>query len=169
MLKLVFSISLIFTVGWFLAIEGVGLIATLSIIGMPLLMPPRMPPELLVVVIILPFLRANGSLFSEPFLLAAEKPEPNSTPLTAGIAKRALASSPSSVSNIGSPRPAGRLRAIPSIMPPRLSPSFLASSMALAISSAASGSAQFNGFLPVFSLISSNFSGLAVIPPIWIV
>ena len=147
------------TVSWPLAMEAVGLIATLTTTGMPLLMPPSMPPALLVAVTILPSLMVYRSLFSDPLFLAAEKPAPNSTPLTAGIASRALAKSPSKLSKTGSPRPAGTLRATLSIIPPRLSFSSLVFSINRAIFSAASWSAHQSGFFRALSLISVSSFG----------
>jgi len=45
---------------------AVGLMATLTTTGMPLVMPPVRPPSLFVTVRTLPFSRQKGSLFSEP-------------------------------------------------------------------------------------------------------
>jgi len=74
--------------------------------------PGSIPPALLVAVTTFPFSILKGSLFSEPFFLADEKPSPNSTPLTAGIENIAFARSPSNVSKAGSPSPAGTFNAI---------------------------------------------------------
>lgn len=49
-------------------------------------MPPKIPPQLFVSVTMCPFCTRNGSLFSLPRSRAAQKPAPNSTPLTAGMA-----------------------------------------------------------------------------------
>ena len=59
--KLTFSIFLMLTVSWLLAMEEVGLTTTLIIIGIPLLIPPSMPPALLVTVIILPSFYGIGT------------------------------------------------------------------------------------------------------------
>ena len=67
------------------AMDGVGFIAALKTMGMPVVMPPRIPPALFVSDVTLPFKAVNGSLFLLPRDLAAAKPEPNSRPLTAGI------------------------------------------------------------------------------------
>jgi len=66
---------------------------------------------------------------------AAAKPAPNSTPFTAGTANSAFDKSASNESNSGSPTPTGTPSARHSIVPPRLSPSFLASTMASCICS----------------------------------
>ena len=63
----------------------VGLTATLKTNSLPLLIPPLIPPELLVLVV--PFALIIISLLSEPFIFADSKPEPNSIPLIAGIEK----------------------------------------------------------------------------------
>ena len=164
--KSAFSSVFMLTVLWFRAIEAIGLTATRKTTGMPLLIPPSMPPALLVSVDIRPSVTIKGSLFSEPLLAAAENPAPNSTPLTAGIASMALASAPSRESKTGSPRPTGTLRAIPSITPPRLSPSALACSISLSISDDAAGSAQPRGLPATFPFSLSKSTGAAFTPPI---
>ena len=121
---------------------------------------------MLVTVTTLSLTMVNGSLLADPLFSATEKPEPNSTPLTAGMARRALANSPSTVSNTGSPKPTGTLRAMPSIIPPTLSPSALTFSITSAIASAAFRSAHLTGFWLTFLLISANPCGSAFIPPI---
>ena len=53
--KVVSSIVTILTAFCSLNIEAVGFIATLNIIGIPLVIPPKIPPLLLVFVLIFPF------------------------------------------------------------------------------------------------------------------
>jgi uncharacterized membrane protein YagU involved in acid resistance len=54
------------------AIDGVGLIPTCITIGMPVVMPPRMPPAWFVsVTIVPPSEMVNASLCSEPRIFAA--------------------------------------------------------------------------------------------------
>ena len=57
------SIVLKSTVSCSAAIDGVGLIAALNTMGIPVVIPPSMPPQLFVFVMILPFSTAKGSLF----------------------------------------------------------------------------------------------------------
>ena len=96
-------------------------------------MPPRMPPQRFVSVMIFPFSTEKASLFSLPRSFAAPKPAPNSMPLTAGIPKIAAAMRFSMPPNIGSPRPAGAPNTAHSITPPTLSPSSRACAMAARI------------------------------------
>ena len=68
-----------------LRIVAVGLKATRSTIGSPLLIPPWIPPELLVAVCRLPSLVGrNASLCWLPSRVVPAKPEPISNPLVAG-------------------------------------------------------------------------------------
>src|SRR5437899_778644 len=106
-----------------LAMEDGGLKATLRRSGMPVDIPPRTPPELLVRVVILPSLISYSSLFSDPLSLEDWKPAPNSTPLAAGIPNSIFASSESRASKSGSPTPTGRFSAVHSTTPPTLSSS----------------------------------------------
>ena len=71
-----------------LAMEGVGLKAARKRSGIPLEMPPWIPPAALRLVRIFPPSLTKGSLLSLPRMRAAENPAPNSTPFTAGMAKR---------------------------------------------------------------------------------
>ncbi len=86
-------------------------------------------------------------MFFEPIDSEPAKPEPNSTPLTAGIEKRALAISDSKELKIGSPKPTGRLVVIDSITPPKESPFFLASRIAFFINLADLSSGHLTSFL----------------------
>ena len=70
------------------------------------------------------------------------KPEPISNALDAGRLNIALARSASSLSNTGSPQPAGTPRAMPSTMPPTVSPARRIFSMSRIIFSAAVWSGQ---------------------------
>src|SRR5437667_12466621 len=83
--RLVSSIRETSTVFCALAMDDGGLKATRRSNGIPVDIPPRTPPELLVRVAILPSLISYWSLFSDPLDLDDWKPAPNSTPLTAGI------------------------------------------------------------------------------------
>ena len=87
--------------------DDAGLNATLNVIGIPFEIPPKIPPELLVLVKTFPFFITYASLFSEPNFSEPENPEPNSIPLTAGIEKIALLISDSNDPKIGSPNPTG--------------------------------------------------------------
>ncbi len=123
-------------------IEGIGLTATRITISSPLDMPARIPPALFVE-------KPRGvmeSLFSEPFMAAALKPEPISTPLTAPMLIRAFARSASSLSNTGSPKPCGIPFARISTTPPIESPSFFTLTTRFSMFSAAAISGQQNMF-----------------------
>jgi len=84
-LNFVFFLVLRSTVSWILPIDEAGLKATRITIGIPFDMPPKIPPALFVLVIPLPLRNVYESLFCEPCFSDPENPEPNSTPLTAGI------------------------------------------------------------------------------------
>ena len=107
---------------------------------MPLLMPPLIPPLWFVRVRTVSPSMKKASFAALPRSSDRPKPAPNSTPLTAGIENSPWASSPSSVSNQGSPTPAGRPRTAVSSTPPTLSPSPAAASMAVRMASPAAGS-----------------------------
>ena len=63
--------------------EDAGLKPILITIGIPLVRPPKIPPELFVLVAILWSSDITySSLFSEPFSFVPEKPEPNSIAFT---------------------------------------------------------------------------------------
>src|SRR5699024_12725044 len=64
------------------------LFLSLNMTGIPLVMPPFIPPLLFETVMILPSSTVIGSLASEPLMSARSNPAPNSTPLTAGTEKR---------------------------------------------------------------------------------
>ena len=117
-----FSPSLV-TVCWLVMIVAVGLKAMRKKMSSPFEMPPWMPPERLLAVRTRPFSMTKGSLCSRPVSWVPAKPEPISKPLVAGIESMALARSASSLSKIGSPRPAGQLRMTHSITPPTELPS----------------------------------------------
>ena len=79
-----------FTVSCSFPIAGAGLTAALKTTGIPLAIPPRMPPWLFEDVLTLPSSsNTKVSLFSEPERVAPVKPLPNSTPLIPGMAKTA--------------------------------------------------------------------------------
>ena len=94
----------------------VGLIAMRNTSSLPLVMPPTTPPAWLVRV--RPTASSIGSLWSTPNILAASKPVPNSTPLTAGMAKTAWLIRLSTEFQNGSPSPTGRPVTRHSTMPP---------------------------------------------------
>lgn len=95
--------------------------------GMPLLMPPCVPPEKLELVRTLPFSVIKGSLCAEPRILLPSKPDPMSKPLQALMESMAFARSASRRSNTGAPSPAGAPSITHVTMPPRLSPDSLVS------------------------------------------
>ena len=113
----------------FFAIDGVGLIAKLKSTGIPFVMPPLMPPLLLVEVLTFPSSMTKASFAEEPSILPSSKPLPNSMPLTAPIANIACESMPSTLSNIGSPTPAGKPTIAVCVIPPTLSRFAFASSI----------------------------------------
>ena len=126
--------------------DGVGLNAARNTTGMPVEMPPKIPPQLFVSVTMCPFCTRNGSLFSLPRSRAAAKPAPNSTPLTAGMPNSAEARRFSMPSNIGSPRPAGSPMAAHSTMPPTESCASRAAKIRRCIRSPAASEMVGNGF-----------------------
>ena len=126
--------------------DGVGLNAARNTTGMPVEMPPKIPPQLFVSVTMCPFCTRNGSLFSLPRSRAAAKPAPNSTPLTAGMANTVRAIRFSSPPNIGSPMPAGSPSITHSITPPTESPSAFACAISSCMVVAAPSETAGNGF-----------------------
>ena len=120
-----FAASLVFmlTVSCSLPMEGVGLTTTVNTTGMPLEMPPLMPPLLLVRVRKgVPGVRE--SLASLPRMEAKSKPAPKARPLTAGTANMCRAMRVSMFSSkSGLPSPAGTLSAKHWMSPPTESPS----------------------------------------------
>src|SRR5678815_4954509 len=106
------------TVFCFFAIDDGGLNPILITNGIPLVKPPKIPPELFVIVIILLSSEiAYSSLFSEPFSFVPEKPDPNSIAFTDGILNNALLRSDSMEEKIGSPNPTGNPTDIHSTIP----------------------------------------------------
>ena len=99
---------------------GVGFTATRTTIGLPLAMPPLMPPAWFVAVV--PAMSRIGSLFSDPRMRLPANPLPNSTPLTAGIEKSRWAIMLSTESKKGSPRPGTTPSMQHSTTPPTESP-----------------------------------------------
>ena len=142
------------TVRWGFKMEGVGLMAVRRTRGIPVVMPPKIPPARLVFAVTLPPETVKGSLFSEPRSRAEANPPPNSTPLTAGTPKRAAARRFSIPSNMGSPSPAGRPAAAHSTTPPTESPSCRAAKISACILSPAPPSSTGKGF----AAISANSS-----------
>ena len=98
----------------------VGLSAMRAMMSWPVEIPPSTPPALL----LLNSPKAViSSLCSVPRWVAAPRPAPTSTALTALMLIKALAMSASSRSNTGSPRPAGTPRASTWTTAPHESPS----------------------------------------------
>ena len=90
-----FSIEERLTVFCSLAMDGVGLIATRIMIGMPLDKPPKMPPAFSVEVRLCRSSTGKHRYSLNPSTQPALNPAPNSTPFTAGTANSALAKSAS--------------------------------------------------------------------------
>ena len=152
------------TVFCFMATEGVGLKAVLNTMGIPEAMPPRMPPWLLDVVTTFPSgSKVNGSLWNEPLILVPSKPDPNSMPLTAGMANTASEILPSSPSKYTSPQEPGLRPMMPhSTIPPTESP--------LAAAACTTSSNPMGSFSPPISTISAitwipSFSRSCLIMP----
>ena len=118
--------------------EGVGFTAHWNTTSMPLVMPPLMPPLRLVSVTTRPFSMRRLSLKAEPYPQTAEKPPPNSMPFTPPMENTAWLSRLSTLSNHGSPTPAGRPHTAVWVMPPTLSWRSLAARMAALLAWAAS-------------------------------
>ena len=137
------------TVRWGRAMDGVGFMAVRRTRGMPLVMPPRMPPAWLVSVTTRPSSMRKESLFADPQDRAAANPSPNSTPFTAGMPKRAAESRFSTPPNMGPPSPAGRPTAAHSMTPPRESPPCFAARMAACIRSPARSSSTGKGLAAI--------------------
>ena len=160
MLSSAFSFFIKSTVSCGLAIEGVGFTAQRKTIGIPFVMPPFMPPELFVFVITLPFSTLNGSLHSLPRISAAAKPAPNSTPLIPPRENTACDIMLSTLSNHGSPSPAGVPQMSVSVTPPTLSEASLALRMRCVISSPRSSS-RTGKLFPESACISPSTSPTA--------
>ena len=109
--------------------DGVGLKAAQNTTGMPVVMPPRMPPHWLVFVRTQPSVRQKASFAWEPRSCANAKPDPKLSPLTAGMPNTARAMRFSTPSNMGSPNPAGSPVMAHSITPPTESPARFAQRM----------------------------------------
>ena len=153
-----------FSVCWALAILDVGLKATLNTRGLPLVIPPLTPPAPFFAVTARQPASASagaqkGSLCSEPLILAAAKPSPNSMPRTAGIENIAWDISDSTESKKGSPRPAGRAPVRHSTTPPTESRSFIAFSMT---------EAQPSGAFSLATPPTSTSSALISMPAIFL-
>ena len=139
----------------------VGFTAARSTMGMPLEMPPSMPPWRLVPVTMRepadeapPSGGRNRSLFSLPRSLAQPNPTPYSTPSTAGRLNRAFARSAFSLSKTGSPRPAGTPTATISATPPMES----RASRNFSISATISAARGASGHRTMFGAPSGSFS-----------
>ena len=122
-----------------LEIDAVGLMAARTMMGMPLVMPPKIPPLLLVSVLTVSPSRYMRSLASEPRMAAIEKPAPNSTPFTAGTENSMEEIRPSAGLSMGEPRPVGTPVTAHSMMPPTESQDILACSICASIASCARG------------------------------
>ena len=102
----------------------------------------------------------NASLFSLPRVFATAKPAPYSKPSTAGSDNSALPRSAFSLSNTGSPSPAGTPVATSSHTPPTESRSFRTASMSSSIRAAASGTGQRVGLASTCSSVTAVGSGI---------
>ena len=122
--------------------DDAGLNPILITNGIPLVKPPKIPPELFVFVIILLSSEiVYSSLFSEPFNLVPENPDPNSMAFTDGMLNNALLEIRFHGREYGLPQSYGQSYGlIHSTIPPRESPFFLASIIMDFIFSAISGS-----------------------------
>ena len=152
-----------------LAMEGVGFTATLKMSGMPFVIPPSIPPQLLVTVSIFPSFKQNSSLFSLPVSAAASNPFPNSMPFMAGIPNTICDILFSIPSNMGSPTPAGSPVTVHSITPPTESPSAFFKAIKSFMDSPCSSDITGNSFAATSARASSGHRGLtevSFIPPI---
>ena len=127
------------TVNWVRAMEGVGRMVTSNTRGMPLVMPPLIPPAQFCSALTAPSSSIySGSLASDPRIRAKAAPAPKPTAFTAGTANRYWEKIPSAFSpKSGPPSPAGRPNTAHSMAPPTLSCSSLASKIACRICSPA--------------------------------
>ena len=139
--------------------------AARKVSGIPVVIPPRIPPQRFVSVTILPFSTAKASLFPLPRRAVAAKPAPNSTPLTAGIPKTSAAMRLSIPPNSAPPSPAGSPSTAHSTTPPTLSPSARAPAMAARISAPRASLTTGNAFSAVeaVSAPSSETSAMEAI------
>ena len=143
--------------------DGVGLSAQSNTTGAasPTLMPPRIPPQRLVLSLtLLLSSKTNASLFSEPLRMVLSYPAPNSIAFTAGIAKIICEIFPSMPSKIGPPMPAGSPEMTHSMTPPTESQSMRASSILAFIFSAASSEIAGKSFFAHAARSERNFSSL---------
>ena len=137
--------------------EAVGLTTVENTTGMPLVMPPLMPPLRLVRVRSLPSSTPNiASLASLPRRSANPKPVPNCTPLTAGMPNSSAVSSLSTVCSMGSPMPAGSPCTAVSSTAPTESPSRCACSMMAWILRPASASSTGKSGLSSFAMSAAR-------------
>mmetsp|Transcript_8984 Transcript_8984/g.17872 ORF Transcript_8984/g.17872 Transcript_8984/m.17872 type:complete len:229 (-) Transcript_8984:498-1184(-) len=150
----------LFTVFCFLAMVAVGLKAILSRMSSPFDIPPCTPPDLFVFVRTRPSSMKYSSLCSLPSILEPENPLPISNPFVAGRDITAFASSASSLSKTGDPRPFGHPFTTHVTSPPHDSPRVLTSSIALYIKSAAFSSGHRTGLLSIASIESVEWSTL---------
>ena len=130
--------------------------ATRNRIGIPVEMPPRTPPARFVSETTRPSSIRSGSLCSLPKSAVPANPEPISKPLAALIASIAPARPLSSLSNTGSPSPAGAPTATHSTTPPTESPAAFASAISASILTAASGSGQRTAVRSTASRVTSS-------------
>ncbi len=139
----------------------VGLTAMRKTSGLPLDMPPLIPPEPFVAV--WPRSSMKQSLCCEPFMAAALNPSPNSMPRIPGIENARWAICDSSESKKGSPRPTGTLSQIHSITPPIESPSLIVASIRGSICAASLISTPAISFI-VADILTDSSSFLATTP-----
>ena len=123
-------------------IVATGLNAIRKYISCPLLIPPCMPPLWFVAVSMLPSWFTKRSFCSLPKVFTQLKPSPYSKPFTAFMPSIALPNCACSLSNSGSPSPAGQPFITHVMIPPTVLPSALTLAMRFSISLALSLSGQ---------------------------
>mmetsp|Transcript_6484 Transcript_6484/g.19173 ORF Transcript_6484/g.19173 Transcript_6484/m.19173 type:complete len:283 (-) Transcript_6484:384-1232(-) len=158
------SASLV-TVFCLMAMVEVGLKAMWRTMFSPFEMPPWMPPDLFVFVLILllPAMSSstavtNSSLCSLPVMVVDENPLPISKPLVAGRDIMALASSASSLSKTGDPKPQGQFLTTQVTVPPHDSLCLLMLSISLIILSEVSSCGQRTMLSSTSSTVKASWS-----------
>mmetsp|Transcript_6151 Transcript_6151/g.18635 ORF Transcript_6151/g.18635 Transcript_6151/m.18635 type:complete len:250 (-) Transcript_6151:424-1173(-) len=152
------------TVFCLMAIVEVGLNAMRRTMFSPFEIPPWMPPDLFVFVLILllPSMSSstvmNSSLCSLPAIRVEANPLPISNPLVAGRDIMALASSASSLSKTGEPSPQGQFLTTQVTVPPHESLCLLMSSMAFTIFSEVSSCGHRTMLSSISSTVTLSWS-----------
>mmetsp|Transcript_28321 Transcript_28321/g.76289 ORF Transcript_28321/g.76289 Transcript_28321/m.76289 type:complete len:312 (-) Transcript_28321:380-1315(-) len=144
------------------------LMATRNSIGVPTVMPPRVPPALLVEVVSLPdpgsVEATNGSLCAEPRMAVPRNPVPISKPFVAGRDIMAWASLASRRSKQGSPSPGGTPVHMVVRVPPMESLAAFTLRMTVAMRQAVSGCGQRRVTTSVDSHALRSEGGLTFTP-----